>query len=203
VEAHRSILLDPEDPEVIAAARAGGIAEDWLEAARRSPVYALTNRYRVALPLHPEFRTVPMVWYVPPLSPVVNAVMASGLDGEDHGTLFQAIESFRVPIDYLAGLLSAGDPAPVAESLRLMAAMRAQQRRRNLGQEPDETIASSVGRTARELDDLYRLLAIAKYDERYVIPIAHEEPARAAVRGPSFEYTGPEGQVAETKGSRS
>lgn len=30
--------------------------------------------HKVALPLHPEFRTVPMVWYIPPLSPVVDAV---------------------------------------------------------------------------------------------------------------------------------
>ncbi len=203
VEAHRSILLNPEDPEVIAGARANGIPDDWIDAAVRSPVYALTNRYRVALPLHPEFRTVPMVWYVPPLSPVVNAVMASGLNSEDQGTLFRAIDSFRVPIEYLAGLLSAGDPAPVAESLKLMAAMRAHMRRKSLGQEPDETIGSSIGHTSRDLEDLYRLLAIAKYEERYVIPIAHEEPARAGARGPSFEHqessnrqtAGPEGSA--------
>ena len=42
---------------------------DWLEAARRSPVYALAKIYKVALPLHPEYRTMPMVWYIPPLSP--------------------------------------------------------------------------------------------------------------------------------------
>jgi nitrate reductase beta subunit len=30
-----------------------------------------------------------------------------------------------------------------------------------------------------ELDDLYRLLAIAKYDDRYVIPKAHAEDAGA------------------------
>ncbi|HEU5428515.1 MAG TPA: hypothetical protein VFU74_16660, partial [Actinocrinis sp.] len=30
-----------------------------------------------------------------------------------------------------------------------------------------------------ELDDLYRLLAIAKYDDRYVIPKAHAEEAGA------------------------
>ena len=30
-----------------------------------------------------------------------------------------------------------------------------------------------------ELDDLYRLLAIAEYDDRYVIPPAHAEDAGA------------------------
>jgi nitrate reductase beta subunit len=26
--------------------------------------------WKLALPLHPEYRTLPMVWYVPPLSPI-------------------------------------------------------------------------------------------------------------------------------------
>ena len=73
-------------PEVIAGARAEGISDEWIEAAQRSPVYALIKDYRVALPLHPEFRTMPMVWYVPPLSPVVDAVSRDGHDGEDSAT---------------------------------------------------------------------------------------------------------------------
>ena len=64
-EAQRQILLDPTDPEVIAGAHAEGISDEWIEAAQRSPVYALINTYRVALPLHPEYRTMPMVWYIP------------------------------------------------------------------------------------------------------------------------------------------
>lgn len=79
-EAQRRILLDPHDPRVIAGARAEGIADEWIEAAQRSPVYALINTYRVALPLHPEYRTMPMVWYIPPLSPVVDAVSRDGDD---------------------------------------------------------------------------------------------------------------------------
>ena len=38
-------------------------------------------------------------------------------------------------------------------------------------------LAGSVGATETDLADLYRLLAIAKYDERYVIPPAHAEDA--------------------------
>jgi nitrate reductase beta subunit len=34
-----------------------------------------------------------------------------------------------------------------------------------------------VGASEADLEDLYRLLAIAKYDERYVIPPAHAEDA--------------------------
>ncbi|RYP79601.1 nitrate reductase subunit beta, partial [Nocardioides guangzhouensis] len=60
-EAQLDLLLDPDDPDVVRAAREQGIPDDWMAAARRSPVYALAKVYRVALPLHPEYRTMPMV----------------------------------------------------------------------------------------------------------------------------------------------
>ena len=181
LEAQRSVILDPEDPRVVAGARAAGIAEDWIEAARHSPVYALTNRYRIALPLRPEWRTMPMVWYIPPLSPVVDAVAGSGFDGEDRATLFAAIGSLRIPVEYLAEQFSAGDPAPVEHSLRVLAAMRSHMRRLNLGEPDDdaEAEAASVGFTPRALEDLFRLLAVAKYEDRYVIPAAHVELSAA------------------------
>ena len=67
-EAQRRIFLDPNDPEVIKAARAEGINEDWLDAARKSPIWKMAMDWKIAFPMHPEFRTLPMVWYVPPLS---------------------------------------------------------------------------------------------------------------------------------------
>ena len=93
---------------MVAAAREQGIPEDWLDAARRSPVYALAKKYRVALPLHPEYRTMPMVWYVPPLSPVVDLLAEQGHDAEDRDVLFGAIEALRIPVEYLAELFTAG-----------------------------------------------------------------------------------------------
>ena len=56
---------------------------EWIEAAQHSPVYKLIVDYQVALPLHPEYRTMPMVWYIPPLSPMVEALSDTGHDGED------------------------------------------------------------------------------------------------------------------------
>ncbi|HET7388956.1 MAG TPA: 4Fe-4S dicluster domain-containing protein, partial [Nocardioidaceae bacterium] len=176
-EAQRQILLDPTDPEVIAGARAEGISDEWIEAAQRSPVYALINDYQVALPLHPEYRTMPMVWYIPPLSPVVDALADTGFDGEDEDNLFGAIQTLRIPVEYLAELFTAGDTVPVDSVLRRLAAMRAYMRRINLGEEKDESIAQTVGLTGAEMEAMYRLLAIAKYDERYVIPKAHAEDA--------------------------
>ncbi len=176
-EAQRSVFLDPNDPEVIREARKADIPEDWIAAAQRSPIWALINVYKVALPLHPEYRTMPMVWYIPPLSPVVDAVSETGEDAERKDNLFAAIDTLRIPVEYLAGLFTAGDPVPVNNVLRKLAAMRSYMRDINMGWPTDETIAESVGMTGQEIKDMYRLLAIAKYDERYVIPPAHYEDA--------------------------
>jgi nitrate reductase beta subunit len=170
------VFLDPDDPEVQEAARADGIPEDWLEAARRSPVYTLAVRYRLALPLHPEYRTLPMVWYVPPLSPVVNALETDGYEA-DPDDIFPAIETLRIPLEYLANLLAAGDVGVIRDVLHRLAAMRGYMRKRQVTGEVDESLPASVGLTAHDLETMYRLLAIAKYDDRYVIPKAHAELA--------------------------
>ena len=206
------MFLDPHDPAVVAAARAAGIPEDWIDAAQRSPIWDLIMTYEVALPLHPEYRTMPMVWYIPPLSPVVDVLRDTGHDGEDVGNLFGAVDALRIPVEYLAGLFTAGDPAPVTAVLRRLAAMRAYQRRINLGEERDESIAAAVGMTGQQIDDMYRLLAIAKYEERYVIPAAHAEDAHRLEElgtecsldyegGPGMGGSGPFGEVVRAAGT--
>ncbi|HEX4815446.1 MAG TPA: nitrate reductase subunit beta [Nonomuraea sp.] len=192
-EAQKSVLLDPHDPEVIAAARAADIPEDWLEAARRSPIHRLIFDYGVALPLHPEYRTMPMVWYIPPLSPVVDVLANTGHDGEDAGNLFGAIDALRIPIGYLAELFTAGDAEPVRAVLRRLAAMRSYMRRLNLGQDTDESIATAVGMSGEQIEGMHRLLALAPYDERYVIPKAHAEQGaqlEELATGCSLDYEG-------------
>jgi nitrate reductase beta subunit len=122
---------------------------------------------------------MPMVWYIPPLSPVVDVVKDTGYDAEDKGNLFAAIDALRIPIEYLAELFTAGDVAPVDRVLKKLAAMRSYMRDINMGRDPDGSIPESVGMTEEEMYDMYRLLAIAKYDERYVIPPAHAEQAHS------------------------
>ena len=175
--AQLSVFLDPDDPQVRAAAAAQGIPDDWLDAASRSPVYQLAVRHQVALPLHPEYRTLPMVWYIPPLSPVADVVHAAGYDDADPDRVFAAIEALRVPAEYLASLFTAGDPEPIRRVLRTLATVRAYMRAEQLGLGVPEGLAESAGATEASLTDLYRLLAIAKYNERYVIPPAHAEDA--------------------------
>ena len=174
-EAQLSIMLDPHDPEVIAAARAEGIPDDWMQAARKSPVYALAKEYRVALPLHPEYRTMPMVWYIPPLSPVVDALRETGHDAESRQPV-RRHRALRIPIQYLAELFTAGDPGLVLGSLATLAAMRSYMRDATSAAR-GRPIPEAVGMTGDEIYAMYRLLAIAKYDDRYVIPKAHAVPA--------------------------
>jgi nitrate reductase beta subunit len=176
LEAQLSLFLDPEDPQVQADARAVGIPEDWLAAARRSPVYALACKYRIALPLHPEYRTLPMVWYVPPLSPVMRLVEGQG-SGADPDDVFPAIEALRIPVQYLANLLAAGDEAVIRRVLKQLAAMRRYMRELHVTGTADGSIAASVGMTCSTMEEMYRLLAIARYEDRFVVPPAHAELA--------------------------
>ncbi|WP_344068633.1 nitrate reductase subunit beta [Nostocoides vanveenii] len=177
--AQRNVFLDPEDPAVQRAAEHAGIPADWIDAARRSPVKRLILDYQVALPLHPEYRTMPMVWYIPPLSPVVDVIKDTGHDAEDQGNLFAAIDTLRIPVEYLANLFTAGDVAPVNGVLKKLAAMRSYMRDINLGRDPREEIPGSVGMSGEAMYEMFRLLAIAKYADRYVIPTAHAEQAHA------------------------
>jgi len=176
-EAQCDVFLDPNDPAVARAAEEAGIPADWIEAAKKSPVRRLIQDYKVALPLHPEYRTMPMVWYIPPLSPVVDVVRDTGFDAEDQGNLFAAIEALRIPVEYLANLFTAGDTETVSNVLRRLAAMRSFMRDINLGNDPQEQIAEAVGMDGESMYEMFRLLALAKYDERYVIPPAHAEQA--------------------------
>ena len=89
--------------------------------------------------------------------------------------MFGAIEAMRIPVDYLANLLAAGDSDVIRGVLRRLAAMRAFMRKREVLGEHDEAIAAAAGMSVEDVEDMYRLLAIGKYEERYVIPKAHAE----------------------------
>jgi nitrate reductase beta subunit len=59
--------------------------------------------------------------------------------------------------------------------LHRLAAMRAYMRKREVLGETDDTLPAAVAMTGPELERMYRLLAIADYEDRYVIPQAHAE----------------------------
>lgn len=124
--------------------------------------------------MHPEYRTMPMVWYCPPLSPIMNYFEGQNA-GNNPDAIFPAIEEMRLPIQYLAELFTAGDTVAVKGSLQRMAMMRSYMRAQNTGREFDMSRLARVGLTERQAKDMYRLLAIAKHEDRFVIPTSHKE----------------------------
>ncbi|MAW82468.1 MAG: nitrate reductase subunit beta [Parvularcula sp.] len=176
-QSHLDIFLDPHDPQVQAQARKDGVPEAWLDAAKKSPIWKMAMEWKIAFPLHPEYRTLPMVWYVPPLSPI-QSMAEAGAFGEKGA--MPNVRDLRIPMQYLANLLTAGDEEPVARALEKLIAMRAYMRSKHYEGEADETLPGKVGMTGGQIDDMYRLMAIANYEDRFVIPTTHREYAEDA-----------------------
>jgi len=171
-EQQMRVFLDPHDPEVQKAARAEGIPEDWLEAAKRSPVYKMAMEWKVAFPLHPEYRTLPMVWYIPPLSPIQSAADAGVLETDG---LIPDVKNLRIPVKYLANMLTAGDERPVIKALERMLAMRRFKRSQTIEGKPDFAVLEQVGLDEETVEDMYKIMAIANYEDRFDIPTAKRE----------------------------
>ncbi len=176
-DAQLGVFLNPNDPNVIAQARADGVPEAWIEAARRSPVYKMAMEWKVAFPLHPEYRTLPMVWYVPPLSPIQSAAAMGAIE---HDGVMPDVRSLRIPVKYLANMLTAGEEAPVVTALERMLAMRSYMRAKTIDGVIDHGVAERVGLTAAAIDEMYQIMAIANYEDRFVIPTTHREGAEDA-----------------------
>ena len=133
--------------------------------------------WKVAFPLHPEYRTLPMVWYVPPLSPIQSAAAAGAIESDG---AMPDVKSLRIPVRYLANLLTAGDEAPVTLALERLLAMRAFMRAKTVHGLVDHPAAARVGLTARDIEEMYRIMAIANYEDRFVIPTTHREAGEDA-----------------------
>jgi len=163
VDAQRSMLLDPFDPVVGEAAERCGMDSATLEAARRSPVDRFVRQWQLALPLHPEFRTIPMLFYVPPLSPSISRS-----------------DEARVPVKYLASLFGGGDEAPVRYALRKEKAVRASRRAATVGDIDAAAVEQQLHDadcSDAEADEIYRLTTLATNAERFVVPPPFREQA--------------------------
>jgi nitrate reductase beta subunit len=193
------MILDPFDPDVIAAAKANGVADSTIDAAQKSPTYKFVKEWGMALPLHPEYRTLPMLFYVPPLLPVMATV--SDVDHSEQSgklnemakhwpdswlydttteELFGTIDDARFPLEYMASLFSAGDTRVVADCIKKLMAVRLHRRQETVGDVKPETVAAALTDTEltpRSADDIYYLTSLAKFDDRFVIPASHREQA--------------------------
>ncbi|MBI4567618.1 MAG: nitrate reductase subunit beta, partial [Planctomycetes bacterium] len=186
VEGQRSLILDPFDPQVIAAAHRRGIHPSVVEAAQKSPVYKFVKTWKIALAPHLEWRTLPMLFYVPPLLPVMSH-RDGGATATDSDALFHEIEEARAPLAYLASLLGAGNVGKVAYALRKQMAVRQHRRAVTVG-DVDREVAARMLReadtTPEEADEIYRLTALCTFEDRFVIPPAHREEAIEMMNDP-------------------
>ncbi len=174
------VFLDPHDEEVQAQALKAGISQTWIDAAMASPVYKMAVEWKIALPLHPEYRTLPMVWYIPPLSPLQKSVEKGELPNDGLNGLLPKIEDMQIPLKYLANLLSAGDTEVIAGVLGKIATMRQYMREKTIFGRRNKEILDKAGLTTVEVEEMYRYLALAHYDDRFVIPTKYVDAVNDA-----------------------
>ena len=200
------MLMDPFDEKVIAAAKANGIADSTIKSAQNSPTYKFIKQWGMALPLHPEFRTLPMLWYVPPLLPVMasvtqtdgaqkdklNPIAKTWSDNWLYDTsteeLWGTVEQARFPLKYLASLFSAGETGEISMRLKKLMAVRIYRRWKTVGDIPEAKMTKALketGLTQESAEAIFYLTALAKFNDRFVIPPAHREQAMEML-----EFTG-------------
>lgn len=197
IAAQMDIYLDPFDPAVIAAAKKNGIADSTLKAAQESPVYKFVKEWGIALPLHAEFRTLPNLFYVPPMLPVMatisqntndNSTLHSKAKAWDDTWLYDTsikeifgnIDNMRFPLKYMASLFGAGDEKIMAEKLKKLMAIRIYRRHVTVGdisKKKSDAALAEIGYDEAMAEAIYKMTSLAKFNDRFVIPAAHREQA--------------------------
>ena len=183
--AQRAMILDPFDPKVQKAARQAGLPEQLLNAAQRSPVYKFVKEWGIALPLHPEFRTLPMLFYVPPLLPVLSQTNQGTQKLAEE--FFTTLEQARLPLQYLAGLFAGGNVEEVKAVYRRLIAVRLQRRQATVGDIEATAVDRArelAGISAEQAEAIYRMATLTRIKERIVVPPLLREQAIEAGMDP-------------------
>jgi nitrate reductase beta subunit len=186
VEAQRSMILDPNDPAVVAAARKNGVPEGVIESARKSPVYRFVKEWKMALPLHVEYRTFPMLFYVPPLLPVMS-VTQGDVVRNDLDELFADIEKARAPIEYLGKMFTGGNLGKLRYALRKELAVRVWRRHVTVGDIDEAKAMAALAEadcTPDQADAIYKLSALASFEDRFEVPPFQREMAIEMLEDP-------------------
>lgn len=179
IERQLDIYLDPFSEKVIREAKKNGIADSTIEAAQKSPVYKFVKDWKIALPLHPEFRTLPSLFYVPPMLPVMGKT-TDGIFESTTENLWGKIGESRLPLQYLANLFSNGNIELIRKVLKKLMTVRYHRRAVTVNDVESKLISDAFEATEMTpeiADEIYRLTSLVKYDDRFVIPPAHREEA--------------------------
>jgi nitrate reductase beta subunit len=179
VDKQKEMILDPFDPKVIAQAERDGVHPSVIESAQKSPVYRFVKEWDLALPLRPEFRTLPMLFYIPPLLPVLGYV-ENGTYKVDTEDYFGSLDKARVPLKYMARLFTAGNEDAVRKTYEKLLTVRLYKRAEQVGdidQAKVESMMHASGLTPESCEEIFRLTSLPTFDERFVIPPMHREYA--------------------------
>ena len=177
VDSQRSVFLDPHDPKVVAAALKNGISEEFIESAQKSPAYKYVAEWKLALPLHVEYRTMPMLFYVPPLLPIMGKTESGGYE-HSADRFFTSLEKARLPLKYLASLFSAGNEQVVEAVMKKLMAVRHYKRWQSVRDLPEDQvhrILREAQTTPEEVEEIYRMTALPTQYQRYVLPPLQRE----------------------------
>jgi nitrate reductase beta subunit len=185
VDLQRDIIQDPFDPEIISAAKANGISDEMIESAQHSPTYRFVKKWKLALPLHAEFRTLPMLFYVPPMLPLLASVKEGlyEIDGAAEAGLapmISSLERARMPLSYMASLLAAGNEDVVTAVYRKLIAVRVYKRAEKVKDVPEADVLEALAQgntTPEEAEAIFQLTAMPTFEERFVIPPEAREEA--------------------------
>ncbi|MPN64290.1 hypothetical protein SDC9_212061 [bioreactor metagenome] len=119
---------------------------------------------------------------------------------------FGTVDEMRIPVNYLAKLLTAGDEELIRKSLGKLLAMRAYMRARTVDKDDHPPIDTALGLTRQDYEDMYRYLAIADYKDRFVIPTSpgagHKIDLAALRAGLGYDYPGKEEEGRNLFGGR-
>jgi nitrate reductase beta subunit len=194
VEGQRRMILNPHDPEVIAAALKAGIHESVITAAQNSPVYQFVKEWGIAFPPHVEYRTFPMLFYVPPLLPILGTKNNGIYDSTD-SSYFSALDKARLPMKYLAQMFSAGNVELLKGAFKKLIAVRTHRRSvtvKDITPQQSQEALQEAQLTAEMADAIYKLTALPTFEQRFVIPPMHREEALEALKDP-LEAKGADG----------
>ena len=81
----------------------------------------------------------------------------------------------RIPLRYLPNMMTAGKNEPIKDALERMIAMRRYKRGQVVHGETLEQTLDGTGLTPAMVEDMYQIMAIANYEDRFVIPTSHKE----------------------------
>jgi nitrate reductase beta subunit len=183
VEAQLNIIKDPNDPEIIAAAKANGISDEVIASAQKSPVFRFVKEWGIALPLHPEYRTVPMLFYVPPLLPLLGSQKSGSYEVYNSAESevvpqLTSFENLRVPMRFIANMFSAGNIDVVETVYKKLMAVRTFMHASKTSSAPAEYVDAALKRASMNEETakaIWHLTSLATVEDRFVIPPMYRE----------------------------